>query len=354
VGVEFVIPFYLEDNIGDDIVSGVVPYAIIRRISDNKYYNSSTGLWQDSSYSILLNHYFEGIWCYTFLPDQQDIYVIKCNENTYSIRDGVVLKTVDRLSLLDNLDTTISSRLSTTDYDSKIDIIDSNVDIINSNVSSIKGIVDTNLDTTVSSRSTVTDEEIWMYNIRTLTPENESGIGDYSLTINVSVDEVITEGVNVFVYDSNRIAINQAVTDSFGQVIFWLDAGDYYIDYQFNGVYGREIFQTISDNTVINEDLESIIADDNLLIDFRELNSGIVLENGNSVTIGIEAYGNGTFVVNSATAIVTGIEESVTCNVVNKKIYATFTVVTTGWVTVKLSVIIGGNSLPFEKRYWVD
>ena len=357
VGVEFVIPFYLEDSTGDDIVSGVVPYAIIRRVSDDKYYNSSTGLWQDSSYSILLNHYFEGIWCYTFLPDQQDIYVIKCNENTYSIRDGVVLKTVDRLSLLDNLDTTISSRLASADFNSKIDIVDANVDTINSNVSDIKSTVDTNLDATVSSRSVVTDGSIWAYGTRTLTPINASGVGVNTIIITCTIDGVVTEGINVFIYNSSRVAINQAISDSSGLVTFYLDDGSYYIDFEFNGAWSKEVSQIVSSNLNLTVDLESVTNDDNLLINFRELNSNLNLEVGATVPIGIEAYssiGNNIFSISSSNCTVTGSTSTINCIIDGRKIYAKVPITQENWNYIEFSSVIGSETYKYEIKSWVD
>ena len=353
VGAEFVIPFYLEDNVGDDIVSGVVPYAIIRRISDNKYYNSSTGLWQNSSYSILLDHYFEGIWTHIFVPDQQDIYIIKCNEDIFKIRDGVALKTVSRLTLLDNLDTTVSSRLAGSGI---IDTIDANVDTINLNVSDIKNTVDTNLDAMVSSRSVVTDESVWSYSVRTNTPENESGIGDYSLIINVTVDGVATEDIDVFVYNNDRIAINQAITDSSGQVVFYLDSGEFFIDFNKNGVWQKEVSQTINENTEIDVDMESIITSGFLGIEYRELNIP-ELEVGSSANVGIELYSiMGTnFSVSSGTAIITGTEEAVTCTIDGHKIYARLPVTELNWNYIVFTIVVGSETLKFElPRIYVD
>jgi hypothetical protein len=259
VGVEFVIPFYLEDNVGDDIVSGVMPYAIIRRISDNKYYNSSTGLWQDSSYSIPLIHYFEGIYKYNFLPEQQDLYIIKCNEDTFKIRDGVALKTISRLTLLDNLDVAISSRLSSIAFDNKIDIIDTNVDTINSNVSSIKGTIDTNLDATVSSRSVVTDESTWTYGTRTLSPTSVDGVGSCETTIDVTIAGVVASGVTVMVYGSSRVVLLSAETNINGQVLFNLNPGNYIFEFKKESVaYSLEIKRTIP--SVANINLDACIA----------------------------------------------------------------------------------------------
>lgn len=386
VGKPILIPFLITDNSGLPVNSGISPTCVIYRRSDNKYYNGSTGLFQDTLINNIMSFLFGGTYVIDFTPPFEDIYLVRCSETNYKIEGGVSFRTVSRLSNLDYLDETISSRFPASSYtapdngtitdinntintiNTTTNTIDNNVDILNDKVTidrmtSIDNL-DTrltdsratnldNLDALISSRSSHDVEDIWSYNMRTLTAENSDGIGEFIITIICSVDGIVTENINVFIYDSNRVAINSAVSDSNGEVIFYLDSGNYYIGFNKDGVWNQEISQTINANITLNVDLESISLDDNLIVEFRKINDPI-LENGSDTVIAIEAYSNSDFLISSATATVTGIEETVICSVSGHKIYCNFTVGNTGWVVVKFSVVIGGTNYAYELKKYVD
>lgn len=377
------IPFYIDDPSGDDVLSGANAVATIRRISDNKYFNSFTGLWQDASYDISMSHYYKGIWTYSFTPTEIGSYLIKCDSNNYLRRDGFLVYVTDKFDNLDtiptisdgvdsiignvsgiptidsnvdsiitkldtNLDTTVSSRLANADYiamsGEDIETIEGKVDLINSKL-------DEHLDVAVSTRSSHTPEDIRDI----LSIGNEGGVGEFSLVINITVDGVIASDVEVYVYDDERTAICSAVSDSNGQVVFYLDANSYFVDFTKNGLWQKEISQTVSADTEIDVDMESIVTDGFLGIEFRELNPGLILEVGITVNLGIELYSTigKTFSVSSGTCKVND-GESISCSVDGYKVYAMIPISESGWNYIVFSVVVGSETVKYEKKCWVD
>lgn len=355
VGKEIIIPFLIVDAGNTPVTSGVNPTCTIKR-SDGKYWNGITSVWVDTIYDNAMSHTFRGTYVFSFTPQTEDFFIVRCSESVYyKIEDGVAFRTVSRLSNLDLLDESISSRLATSNFDNKIDIVDANVDTINSNIGNIKNIVDTNLDATVSSRSIVTDESIWSYDVRTLSPTSVDGIGAYTVVITVTKDSIVESGVNVYVYDTDRIARLSGITDENGQVLFKINSGNFYFEFRKQGLWDKEIIENISDNTEINVNMSPISNDENLLVNFRELDNSINFEVDAVVPIGIEAYSNNTFTINSATVSVTGVDEPIVCRVSNKRIYGNIPIVQEGWIIIKFDVIINGYTYKYElPRRYVD
>jgi hypothetical protein len=263
VGKEMVIPFLILDASNVPVDAGVSPTIIIKRSSDNKYWNGDTSTWVIGSYDNSMTFSFSGTYIYSFTPDIEDFYIIRCSENvTYKIEDGYAFRTVSRLSNLDYLDISVNSRLADSDFDSnittinnKIDTIDGIVDTIDTNVGSVKSTVDTNLDVVLSTRSTLTDSEVWTYTSRTLSPAGQDGIGSCTTTIDITVDNVVAEDVNVIVYDSSRVALLSAVSNASGKVVFNLDPGNYIFEFKKTSVvYAKEIQRTIPSAVSINLD----------------------------------------------------------------------------------------------------